>query len=70
MKEVNRLERLGLECSVLLEDFYFWRDRTRYIQLMEQFLNENITGKEFETRFYDLRNLECNREKIGKIFCI
>jgi hypothetical protein len=59
MKEINEL---GLKCNTLLSDFYYLNNLDSYIKLTENFLNYRIDIDEFQTRFYELRNLNCQKD--------
>jgi len=59
--EQNRRE-LGLHCCVLLEDFHFFNDLDSYIKLIEDFLNYQIDADTFQTNFYEMKSLTCDKE--------
>jgi len=59
--EQNRRE-LGLNCSVLIQDFHHFSNLDSYIELIENFLNYKIDVERFETNFYEMRSLDCEKE--------
>ena len=59
--EKNRSE-LGLNCSVLIEDFHYFSNLDAYIELIENFLNYKIDAERFKTNFYEMRRLDCQKE--------
>ena len=56
-------EKLGLECSVLIEDFYYLNKLDSYIELIEKFLNYEIDVNRFKTDFYEMNRLDRYRER-------
>jgi len=59
MKEINEL---GLKCNTLLSDYYHYQNLSDYTELLEKFLDKQISNTEFETKFYGLRNLNCQKD--------
>ena len=59
--EQNRCE-LGLNCTVLIEDFHYFSNLDSYIELIENFLNYKIDVERFKTNFYEMRRLDCQKE--------
>ncbi|MFK7826485.1 MAG: colicin immunity domain-containing protein [Oligoflexales bacterium] len=59
MKEINEL---GLKCNTLLSDYHHWQNLSDYTKLLEKFLNKQISSTEFETRLYEVRDLNCQKE--------
>ena len=62
MNPLTKREELGFTCSIVLADFHFWRNLNFYISLVEEFLNKKISGKEFETRFYEMHALDAHAD--------
>ena len=58
MSSLTNKEELGLRCCVLFSDFQFHQHLTSYILLIEEFLSEKKSGKEFETQFYHMHDLD------------
>ena len=58
----EKRRELGLECYILISDFYYLNKLDSYIELIESFLNYQIDVEEFETRFYELRDLNCQKD--------
>jgi len=52
---------LGLKCAVLILDFHYFNNLDSYIELITKFLNEKINVDEFETKFYKLRDFDCEK---------
>jgi hypothetical protein len=64
LEKQNREKYLELvKYSVKLSDHVHWKKRTDYLNLMKDFVNFKISGKEFETQFL---NIFQTREKIVK----
>src|SRR5210317_753055 len=59
--EKNRNE-LGLECSVLISDFYYLNNLDCYIKLIESFLNYQIDVQEFKRKFYQINRLDLDQD--------
>ena len=59
--EQNRCE-LGLNCTVLIEDFHYFSNLDSYIELIENFLNYKIGAERFKTNFYEMRRADCQKE--------
>lgn len=59
--EQNRYE-LGLNCTVLIEDFHYFSNLDSYIELIENFLNYKIDVERFKTNFYEMRRLDCQKK--------
>ena len=57
MTSLTSNEELGLRCCVLFSDFQFYQQLTSYMLLMEEFLSKKKSGKEFETQFYRMHEL-------------
>ena len=53
---------LGLNCALLIEDFHFFSNLDSYIELIENFLNYKIDVERFETNFYEMRRLDCEKK--------
>ena len=58
----EKRRELGLECSILISDFYYFNSLDLYIELIENFLNHQIEVEEFEKRFYHMNRLDRNKE--------
>jgi len=39
---------------VLIENFTYWKNKKRYLELMESFIDEKIDGCQFETKFCEM----------------
>nr|YP_010283278.1 hypothetical protein MKU01_pgp096 [Psammodictyon constrictum]ULD16397.1 hypothetical protein [Psammodictyon constrictum] len=63
--EKNRNE-LGLECSVLISDFYYLNNLDCYIKLIESFLNYQIDVQEFKRNFYQINRLDLDKDRKWK----
>ena len=59
MKEINEL---GLKCNTLLSDYHHYQNLSDYTELLEKFLDKQISNTEFETKFYGLRGLNCQKD--------
>ena len=55
---------LGLNCALLISDFHYLSNLDSYIELIKDFLNYEIDVGKFETRFYEMRNSDC--QKVAK----
>ena len=53
---------LGLKCGILLEDFHHLSSLDSYIKLIENFLDGEIGIGEFDEKFCELRNVNCEKE--------
>ncbi len=62
MNSLEKINELGLKCNTLLSDCYEWQNIDCYLELIEEFLNRKINGIEFETRFYEIRNSDCQKD--------
>lgn len=58
MNLLAKTKELGFKCAIALSDFHFWQNLNSYISLIEEFLNKKISGKEFETRFYEMHSVD------------
>ena len=67
MNKKNR-DELGLKCAILILDFNEWTRRYDYIKLMENFLENTIDFKEFETEFLNIWSANCDKEKSWEEF--
>ena len=63
--EQKRCE-LGLNCSALISDFHYFSHLDSYIELIENFLNYKIDVERFQTNFYEMTRLNCQKEYIWK----
>ena len=54
--------KLGLYCGALIEDFHYFSNLDSYIELIENFLNYKISAERFETNFFEMRRLDCQKE--------
>ena len=52
--------------EVLIENFKLWEHKNIYVELMEQFLNNTIDGRQFETEFYKLWYRDIERHYSSK----
>ena len=41
---------------IMLENNIYWQSRDQYLQILESFLNRNISGEEFCDQFADIRS--------------
>lgn len=55
--------KLGLECSVLISDFYYLNNLDSYIKLIESFLNYQIYVEEFKRKFYQINKLDLDKDR-------
>ena len=62
MDDFQKMNDFQQKCVILLSDFHYWENREFYVKLMGQFINGTIDGVEFEMRFYDMRNLDCQKK--------
>jgi len=67
MNKKNR-DELGLKCAILILDFNEWTRRYDYIKLMENFLENTIDFKEFETEFLNIWSANCDKEESWEEF--
>lgn len=58
----QKRRELGLNCTVLISDFYYFSNLDSYIELIENFLNYKIDIERFITNFYEKRRLDCQKE--------
>lgn len=58
----EKRRELGLECSILISDFYYLNRLDSYMELIESFLNYQIDVEEFERNFYHMNRLDRDRE--------
>ena len=54
--------QLGLKCMALIPNYHYFSNLENYINLIENFLNNSIKADTFQTNFYDMRNLDCEKE--------
>ena len=58
----EKRRELGLECSILISDFYYLNNLDSYIKLIESFLNYQIDVEEFKRNFYQINRLDRNKD--------
>lgn len=58
----EKRRELGLECSILISDFYYLNRLNSYIELIESFLNYQIDVEKFERNFYHMNRLDRDKE--------
>ena len=52
---------LGLKCSGSISTLYYFNNLDSYIELTKSFLDYKIDVKEFEKKFCDMRNSDCEK---------
>lgn len=58
----QKRNELGLQCAILISDFYYLNNLESYIKLTEEFLNYKISADKFQTNYYKMRRLDINKE--------
>ena len=58
----EKRSELGLHCSVLISYFNCFNDLDSYIELIEDFLNYKIDAERFRINFYEMKELDCEKE--------
>ena len=58
----QKRHELGLNCTVLILDFHYFSNLDSYIELIENFLHHKIDVGSFQTNFYEMRRLDCQKE--------
>lgn len=58
----EKRRELGLKCSILIEDFHYLNSLKSYIKLIENFLDHKINVEEFDAKFCEMRDLDCEKE--------
>lgn len=58
----EKRSELGLHCSVLISDFNCFNDLDSYIESIENFLNYKIDAERFRINFYEMKELDCEKE--------
>lgn len=58
----QKRSELGLECAVLISDFYYLKNLDSYIKLIEEFLNYKINADKFQTNYYEMRRSDINKD--------
>lgn len=47
--------------SLILENFKYWESKKIYVHLMKQFINNKITGIEFDNKFFEIWKFDRDR---------
>lgn len=68
MNRLEKINELGVECAILIENFHYWEDRYFYIELMENYLNDKIDFEEFDKKFFELWSYDRDKENSWEKF--
>ena len=47
--------------NLILENFKYWESKEIYVHLMKQFINNKITGIEFDNKFFEIWKFDRDR---------